>query len=92
MGDRVLERVEETVPVSCVQRGYRGSNLLLLDGSDLIDTIPDPCTFDPWDDVDDLVAYVAAVEFPETDPERSFEGCEVRITVELIERGDHESE
>lgn len=89
MGDRVLARVEETVPVSCVQRGYRGSSLVLLDGSDLIDAIPDPYTYDPWDDVDDLVAYVAAVEFPGIDPDRSFEGCEVRITVELIERGDH---
>lgn len=85
MSERIVARVEDTVPVSCVERGDRGSSLVLLDKSEIIDTVPDPYTFDPWDDVDDLVAYVAAVEFPETDPDRSLEGCEIRITVELIE-------
>lgn len=88
----VVARVEETVPVSCVQRGYRGSGLVLLGDFELIDAIPDPGTFDPWNDIDDLVADVAAVEIPGTDPDRSFEGCEVRITVELIEGGDHGTE
>lgn len=52
----VVARVEETVPVSCVQRGYRGSGLVLLGDFELIDAIPDPGTFDPWNDIDDLVA------------------------------------
>lgn len=86
---KTIARIVQIGPVDDVQYGSNGEcDLVSLKNFECFDVIPDPYTYDPWEGIDDFTTYIPAIEVPASAKKQgdTYEGCELRITVELVKR------